>query len=68
MNKTRHLIQPVALGLLLTLGSIGHANAVCKPSTYAYCCQQREMCLLNGREEEACNAEYIDRLPRRGCG
>lgn len=68
MNTTRHLIQPLVLGLLLTLGSAGHANAVCRPSTYAYCWDQREMCLVNGGLEDDCNAEYFDCLSRRGCG
>jgi hypothetical protein len=68
MNTKRHLIQPIVLGLLLTLGSAGHANAVCRPSTYAYCWEQREMCLVNGGLEDDCNAAYFDCLSRRGCG
>ena len=68
MNTTRQLIQPIVLGLLLTLGSAGHANAVCRPSTYAYCWDQREMCLVNGGLEDDCNAEYFGCLSRRGCG
>lgn len=68
MNKIRRLGRPLLLGLALTLVGTGYANAVCTPSTYGYCWQQRETCLVNGGLEEDCNAEYIDCLTRRGCG
>ncbi len=68
MNTTRHLIRPFVLGLLLTFASGGYAIAACTPSTYAYCWEQREMCLVNGGLEDDCNIEYFDCLSRRGCG
>ena len=68
MNTTRHLIRPLVLGLLLTFASGGYAVAACTPSTYAYCWEQREMCLVNGGLEDDCNIEYFDCLSRRGCG
>lgn len=68
MNTTRHLIRPFVLGLLLTFASGGYAIAACTPSTYAYCWEQREMCLVNGGLEDDCNIEYFDCLLRRGCG
>ena len=68
MNTTRHLIRPFVLGLLLTFVSGGYAIAACTPSTYAYCWEQREMCLVNGGLEDDCNIEYFDCLSRRGCG
>lgn len=68
MNRSRHLIRPFLLAALLTLGSAGYANAACTPSTYAYCWQQYESCIINGGEQEFCTAEYFDCLTRRGCG
>lgn len=68
MNVKRHLLRPFLIALLLSLGSGGYAVAACTPSTYAYCWEQREMCILNAGEEDDCNAEYFACLARRGCG
>lgn len=68
MNAKRHPFRPFAIALLLTLASGGHAIAACTPSTYAYCWQQREMCIVSGGLEDECNDEYFACLARRGCG
>lgn len=67
--KTRRLLtHPFLLALALTLGGTGYANAVCTPSTYAYCWEQYESCIVNGGDEDACVSEYFACLSRRGCG
>lgn len=68
MNTTRHLIRPILLGLLLTLGSAGHATAACRPSVYTYCWYLYENCLVYGSPGVDCDAIYFDCLDRRGCG
>jgi hypothetical protein len=68
MNAKRYLLNSFTLAALLTLGTGPVAARSCSPSTYAYCWEQREMCLNNVGDEDFCNAEYFDCLARRGCG
>ncbi len=68
MNTTRHLIRPVLLGLLLTLGSSGYAVAACTPTAQARCWYLYDQCIVYGNPNVDCEAQYFNCLDRHGCG
>lgn len=68
MKIKRSFMLAFAAGAALTAGSAQVSAYRCTPSTYAYCWEQRETCLVNGNDEDICNSEYFVCLALRGCG